>query len=151
MRGAVSGCFAAVVLFGCDVAAAGDLAPYTQGFPSNFTPAPVYNWSGFYVGAIGGGSIGIARHLFTDLTVDTGDFRVDGGLFGASFGLNYQTGPWVWGLDGDIAWTAIGGSQNVAAHRFRPIWIGSTRSACVSAMRSTGSFLISPWGPRSAA
>jgi outer membrane immunogenic protein len=118
MREAAAGCIAAVMLFGCDGAAAGDLAPYTQGFPSNFNPAPIYNWSGFYVGAIGGGSAGISRHLFTDLTVDTGDFRVDGGLFGASFGLNYQTGRWVWGLDGDIAWTAIGGSQNIAGAPF---------------------------------
>jgi outer membrane immunogenic protein len=118
MRGAVIGCIAAVVLCGCDVAAAGDLTPYTQGFPSNFTPAPVYNWSGFYVGAIGGGSVGIAQHQFTDQTIDTGDFRVDGGLLGASFGLNYQTGGWVWGLDADIDWTAIGGSKNVAGAPF---------------------------------
>jgi outer membrane immunogenic protein len=129
MRGPISSCIAAVALFSCDAAAAGDLTPYTQAFPSNFNPAPVYNWSGFYVGAIGGGSIGIAQHRFTDRSTDTGDFRVDGGLLGASFGLNLQTGGWVWGIGSDIAWTDISGSRTVAGTAFSANleWLNTTR------------------------
>jgi len=70
------------------------------------------------VGANGGGSLGISEHQFTDLSVDTGTFRVDGGLFGATFGLNYQAGNWVWGVEGDVDWTSIRGSQNVGGVPF---------------------------------
>jgi len=36
-----------------------------------------------------------------------------GGLFGASLGSNWQKGPWVYGLEGDLSWSDLRGSSNV--------------------------------------
>jgi outer membrane immunogenic protein len=135
MKRAATGCMAALALFGVGAASgaasAADLAPNPPA-PASFTPvpAPLYNWSGVYVGAMAGGSVGIARHQFTDLSVDTENFRVRGGLFGADFGLSYQTGAWVWGLDGDLLWTSISGSQTTAGFPYsaKLAWLSTFRA-----------------------
>src|SRR4029077_2299614 len=38
---------------------------------------------------------------------NTRDFDVSGGLFGGTVGANYQTGPWVFGVEGDWDWTSL--------------------------------------------
>src|SRR5258706_9619329 len=65
--------------------------------------APVYNWTGFYVGINGGGAWG---HSAWD---STPGFDLSGGLVGGTAGYNWQTGPWVFGLEGDLDWTNING------------------------------------------
>jgi outer membrane immunogenic protein len=65
--------------------------------------APIYNWSGFYVGVNGGGGWG--RSTWTTTT----GFDVSGGLIGGTIGYNWQYGPWVFGAEGDIDWTNISG------------------------------------------
>src|SRR5687768_13115337 len=63
--------------------------------------APMYNWTGFYVGINGGGAWGESSWT------STGNFDVSGGLFGATIGYNWQQGPWVFGLEGDLDWSNI--------------------------------------------
>ena len=71
--------------------------------------APIFNWSGFYLGVQGGYGWGDTRHDFPGGTHDT--FDVNGWLGGVTIGANWQTGQTVVGLEGDYAWASIDGSQ----------------------------------------
>jgi outer membrane immunogenic protein len=79
-------------------------------------PIPYYNWSGPYVGISGGWGWGDSSHAVgvPGFALSSGDFNVDGGLIGLTLGFNYQTGPWVLGIEGDISWTDISGGTTVA-------------------------------------
>jgi len=72
--------------------------------------APIYNWSGFYLGINGGGGWGRSSHTDTATLITTGDFDLSGGLVGGTAGFNWQTGSWVWGLEGDLDWANIRGT-----------------------------------------
>ena len=69
--------------------------------------APAYNWTGFYLGINGGGGWG-----HSDWTTTPG-FDVSGGLIGGTAGFNWQTGQWVFGVEGDVDWTNIKGNTVV--------------------------------------
>ena len=86
-------------------------------------PAPVYSWTGCYVGGHVGWGWGHQRHnqasAFSGssggLTTTSTNGKVDssGGLFGAQVGCNYQfSGNWVVGAQGDIAGTDINGRND---------------------------------------
>jgi outer membrane immunogenic protein len=84
-------------------ASAADL-PRRYGPPVQQQPAfvaPMYNWTGFYLGINGGGAWGESSWS------STGSFDVSGALIGGTIGYNWQNGPWVLGLEGDIDWTNI--------------------------------------------
>jgi outer membrane immunogenic protein len=81
--------------------------------------APIYNWSGFYVGLNGGYSWGRSSrdlNFFNPLTGVTfatasGAGRdLDGGVFGGQIGYNWQTSNWVFGIESDLQWTGQQGS-----------------------------------------
>jgi outer membrane immunogenic protein len=92
-------------------------------------PPPVFTWSGFYLGVNGGWGFGQSR--FTDGSGDTtGNFDIKGGLVGGTIGYNWQSGPLVWGLEGDIDWSDIHGSTNNACGGCRTSnqWLGTSRA-----------------------
>ena len=60
--------------------------------PAPFIAAPVFSWTGCYVGVHGGG--GVMRDNWTD---ENGS----GGLAGGQVGCNYQDGNWVFGVEGE--------------------------------------------------
>jgi outer membrane immunogenic protein len=74
--------------------------------------APASNWTGFYVG--GNGGYGWANSDVTETPFQsfatpifvvpgfTGSTRLQGALFGAQAGYNWQTGAWVLGIEGDF-------------------------------------------------
>jgi outer membrane immunogenic protein len=75
-----------------------------------YAPLPS-NWSGFYVGLNGGYAVGndpfnqtLSDALATISSSINSRVTPLGGLFGGQFGYNYQTGHWVFGLEGDIQW-----------------------------------------------
>jgi outer membrane immunogenic protein len=70
---------------------------------------PIFSWSGIYVGINGGGAFG-QSNWSDPVFGNTGDFDVSGGLFGGTVGANYQTGPWVFGVEGDWDWTSLSGT-----------------------------------------
>lgn len=86
--------------------------PPPQG-PATYVPAPVpvYNWQGFYIGINGGYGFGNSNW---GPPVNSGNFKVDGGLVGGTLGANFQYGPWVFGIEGDVDWTDIRGSVTCA-------------------------------------
>jgi outer membrane autotransporter protein len=92
--------------------------------PVKAAPGPVsfpVNWTGFYVGGIGGGAFGghadatFAPAPETNNTFPfpgaTSSARLAGILGGGEIGYNYQMGPWVLGLEADLAWTNARGSK----------------------------------------
>jgi outer membrane immunogenic protein len=70
--------------------------------------APPFSWSGFYIGINGGYGWGKAdlSNTFGSFTTDT----QDGWLLGGTIGYNLQTGNWVWGVEGDIAYAWLKGN-----------------------------------------
>jgi outer membrane immunogenic protein len=70
-------------------------------------PAPIFNWSGFYLGIEGGGGWADTRHTNALGAGDSGTTGISGGLFGGTYGYNAQAGSWVLGLEGDISWSGI--------------------------------------------
>lgn len=78
-------------------------------------PAPIYNWTGFYVGVHAGHSWGSQNWTQTfnnqgnpnDTTSSA--LPLNGFLGGLQAGYNFQSGPWVFGLEGDWSWTGAKG------------------------------------------
>ena len=75
--------------------------------PPVVTP-PAYNWSGFYLGANGGGSWG------TSSWDSAGSFNLSGAVVGGTLGANWQVGHVVLGAEGDVDWSNLKGSTTSA-------------------------------------
>jgi len=88
--------------------------------------APVWNWTGFYIGAHGGGVWGRADISHSAILAPAGqafpidaaavttasspNLRPNGWLAGGHVGYNMQTGNFVWGLEGDLSWFRLRGN-----------------------------------------
>jgi outer membrane immunogenic protein len=91
---------------GAAPAMAADLAarPYMKAPPA--VMAPIYNWTGFYVG----GHVGGAWTGSNDIGSNTGRF-----LGGLQAGADYQFAPnWVVGIEGQYSWQSNSGNNNTA-------------------------------------
>jgi outer membrane immunogenic protein len=82
-------------------------------------PAPVFvaapfNWSGFYVGAVG--TLGMMSSEMSDHWCDTScqapSLREFGGGIGGTIGYNMQYGSMVFGVEGDLSWVSFDNSYN---------------------------------------
>ncbi len=83
-------------------------------------PAPVFTWTGIYVGINGGYAFGNSNWtspLGTIIggtpcvtTCSTGTFTTSGFLAGGTIGGNYQWGQFVLGVEGDGDWTNLNGT-----------------------------------------
>ena len=86
----------------------GAFAAQAADIPSPSYKAPAYvgpsyaNWTGFYVGINGGYGFGTSNWDVPALAL-----KPKGALAGATFGYNFQTGTWVWGLEGDYDWSGM--------------------------------------------
>ena len=86
----------------------------------------MYNWSGAYIGINGGGAF-------------SGSNSSSGGLIGGTLGYNLQSGPLVWGIEGDLDWTRIRGSSAINETSNR--WLSTVRGRLGYAMGATGSVM----------
>ena len=93
--------------------------------------APVYvapfSWTGFYVGINGGYGWGDSQWSGNGT-----DFNVSpkGWLGGGTIGYNYQTGSWVWGIEGDIDYVNLKGTADSSfcpTCTFKDTWLGTLR------------------------
>ena len=85
--------------------------------------APIYDWSGFYIG--GNGGWGRSRNC-----VDFGIFpdacsERSGGLAGGQLGYRWQAGTWVFGLEGQGDWADL---SNTRVSIFRPAFSTRTKT-----------------------
>ena len=74
--------------------------------PALYSPAPVFSWTGFYIGAHGG--YGWSNFSGDDPTTggtDTAQAR--GWLGGVTVGYNYQINSFVVGVEGDYSWADV--------------------------------------------
>jgi len=71
---------------------------------------PVYNWTGFYIGAYLGADWGSTSWNFVD-DGETTSPHFAGFLGGGEIGYNYQVGKWVFGVEGDVGWTNAHGAR----------------------------------------
>src|SRR3954463_7538893 len=80
-------------------------------------PAPlpvIYDWSGFYIGANGGW--GESRNCWgvvplAGVTIADGCASRSGGVFGGQLGYRWQSGQFVFGLEGQGDWADLSGSR----------------------------------------
>ncbi|MGY4506997.1 outer membrane protein [Bradyrhizobium sp. USDA 3650] len=94
-------------------ASAADMAarPYTKAPPM---VATAYDWTGFYIGANGGG--GWARDCRNNVTTVTflGCYDPSGAVAGGQVGYRWQSAQWVFGLEAQGDWSDIHGTtQNL--------------------------------------
>ncbi|HEY1153107.1 MAG TPA: outer membrane protein [Pseudolabrys sp.] len=91
----------AAMAAGMTAASAADLS--RRPMPTKAVPyvAPMYNWTGFYLGINGGGAFGGRSGYGGNAT---------GGLVGGTLGYNWQAGQAVFGLETDLDWANIKGS-----------------------------------------
>jgi outer membrane immunogenic protein len=95
-----------LVAIGTIATSAADI-PRRAAPPPPVVAAPVFTWTGAYVGINGGYGWGTSTF---SAPFATGSFDVSGGLVGGTLGYNYQIGQAVVGLEGDIDWSGIKGS-----------------------------------------
>ena len=89
----------------------GQRAPYTVNQPLN-----AYSWAGPYLGANLGYEWG---------SVNNNPAKPSGFVGGVQAGYNFQTGPWVFGVEGDIQ--AAGADDTFAPWKFSNQWFGTLR------------------------
>jgi outer membrane immunogenic protein len=114
---------AVAVVMAAGSAGAADLSrPVYKAAPP---PIPVFSWTGWYVGVHVGGAWGTKEWQdpsgtsfdgiftttfnFPDTTIN--NYGVNGFLGGVQIGYNYQSGPWVWGVEAQASWAGIRGSD----------------------------------------
>jgi outer membrane immunogenic protein len=90
--------------------------PTRKAPPPMYAPAPVYNWSGFYVGVNAGagwansGNVTVHDPKIGDQSVDVSSRS--GFIGGGQVGYNFQAGEFVYGVEADIQYANIGSSVN---------------------------------------
>jgi len=92
-----------LIALGMAPASAADLAarPYTK---APAAAIAINNWTGFYVGAMGG----YAQENSSDVG------QLSGGFAGGTVGYNWQAGNLVLGLEADAAWADVGATLGIA-------------------------------------
>ena len=112
-------------------ASAADLAarPYTKAPPP--VVAPIYDWSGFYIGANGGWGSSRKCWDVTNFpgativpTFGEGCHDATGGVVGGQIGYRWQSAGWVFGLEAQGDWADLKGS-NVSL--FIPAWTNNSK------------------------
>jgi len=81
------------------------------GSPRLPPPAPIYIWTGYYIGGEIGGGFGTSRKDFSQGTT-TNDFTMNGVVGELAAGYNHQFGSIVVGLEGDISASGIKGTTD---------------------------------------
>ena len=81
--------------------------------------APVFTWTGCYIGVHGGGAWSKHRR-YDEFGVEHlgGEHEPDGFFVGGQLGCNLQTGQWVFGIEGQAAWADMKGESSLFAHPF---------------------------------
>ena len=94
-----------------------DLAPPPAPRPAPYivqAPAPFLPWQGLYMGFTLGGGFGDATLNIVSIP-GTKSFNTSGILGGSTIGYNFQTGNVVFGIEGDLSLSSVGGTAAAGA------------------------------------
>jgi outer membrane immunogenic protein len=113
--------------------------------------APVYDWTGVYVGVFGGGGFG--NHNInngagtTPFQNFTANYSSQGGLAGGEAGYNWQSGNYLFGIEGDLFWSGLRGndSSQVANGAFAITSVDADNLRWGGTVRVRGGFTIDRW------
>jgi outer membrane immunogenic protein len=93
----------ALMALGTASAFAADLPARTYTKAPVYAPAPIYNWTGFYIGGHVGGAFETSDFTGFATTGDRSSF-----LGGGQLGADYQFAPnWVLGIEGQYSWVDL--------------------------------------------
>ncbi|CAN5231691.1 porin family protein [soil metagenome] len=107
MKNFLLGTVALVALGAAVPALAADMAPRSYTKAPAYVAAPIYNWTGFYIGGHVGGAFA-GNQGFAGVATNNNDGQFMGGVQG---GYDYQFAPtWVFGIEANYSWT--GSSSN---------------------------------------
>ena len=136
-------------VLGLSPALGADLPTYSKA-PS--IAAPVYDWSGFYVGGFGGGGYGNhnvnnALGPNTPFADYTANYSSTGAVAGGEVGYNWQSGAFVFGLESDLFWSGIKGndSSQVAAGAFAITSVDQDNLRWGGTVRVRAGYTIDRW------
>lgn len=111
-----------ISLAGIGCASAADMA--VKAAPPPYV-APVYNWTGFYIGINGGWGQSSTRYDWANFFARSDN--ASGGTVGGQIGYNWQVGSWVFGLEAQGNWADFNRSY---VDPFNPAWtVGTTVDA----------------------
>jgi len=115
---------AAAILFAPLAANAADLPRGPYKAPAYVAPAYA-NWTGFYVGLNAGYGFGKSNWDLPAISPSPKGF-----VGGGTIGYNLQTGLWLWGLEGDVDYSAMKGSTDGpgGAYETKNSWLGTGRA-----------------------
>ena len=102
MKKILSAGIAMAALAVAGAAHAADMAPIYKAPPA--PPVAVYDWSGFYIGAHAGYASAHKEWFDPIAGIDLVSFTSNGFFGGGQLGFNWQTGPWVLGVEGEASW-----------------------------------------------
>jgi len=144
--------FAAVAGFAGAASAADIYQPPPPISSPIYSPAPVFSWTGFYLGVQGG-------YDWNRAVASTGaTANIDGGILGLYAGYNWQTASnWVFGVEGSINYDWARGAVSAPAGNFGEVdWKGfvkgrvgyawdrfllyATAGGAVAPLKNTGAF-----------
>jgi outer membrane immunogenic protein len=113
--------------------------------PMKAAPVPVaiYDWTGFYIGVAGGGSLGTSDHIdaATGLS-DTSGYNVKGGLVGGTLGYNWQVSSFVFGFEGDVSWVGEYGSMTDLGPVGDPAFTSFTKETWMATVRGRFGYAV---------
>jgi outer membrane immunogenic protein len=114
--------------------------------------APVYDWTGVYVGAFGGGGFGNhnvnnALGSSSPFTNFTANYSSQGGLAGGEAGYNWQSGMYMAGIEGDLFWSGVRGNDasQIAAGNFAITSVDADNLRWGGTVRVRGGFTVDRW------
>jgi outer membrane immunogenic protein len=110
--------------------------------------ASVYDWSGYYVGVFGGGGLGNHNYNnangFAGFTNFTANYNSTGAIGGGEAGYNWQTGNYLFGVEGDGFWSGIKGNDGaqVAAGNFAVNSVDASNLRWGGTLRARGGIAV---------
>jgi outer membrane immunogenic protein len=106
-------------------------------------PVAIYDWTGFYIGVAGGGSLGTSSHIDRATGLgDTQGYNVKGGLIGGTVGYNWQVSSFVFGLEGDASWVGEYGTYFDDGLAGNPAFTSFTKETWVATARGRVGYAV---------
>jgi outer membrane immunogenic protein len=118
MKSFVRGALAIALLGSVSATAFAADLPSRKEAPVYIAPAPVFSWTGFYVGAEFGGQWGnnstsLVNNYTGNTLLSTGGYNTSGVVGGGLIGYNYQINQFVLGIEGDLTGSSNQGRYTV--------------------------------------